>query len=40
MLGAIHSCCMNFRVQSTLLSSHLGVWNLKIKEEMSLPKVS
>lgn len=39
MHRAIHSCCMNFRVRRAL-SDHLGVWSLKIREEMFFPKVT
>lgn len=37
--GAVHSCRVNFRAQRAF-SAHLGLWNLKIREEMSLPKVT
>ena len=39
MHRAVHSCCMHFRVRRAL-SDHLGVWNLKIREEIFLPKVT
>lgn len=39
MHRTFHSCGMNFRV-GRAVGDHLGVWNLKIREEMLLPKVT